>query len=204
MHDWADEPRPWLATEPVEEPIVAWEPPSMAARLRCGLRLADSVASCHRQGVVHAGIDPGNVVRTGDAFTENCRPLLDNVGLLFALREYFDLGDYLDLRYAAPEYVDESYGSIDHSTDIYQLGTVLYRLFTDRAPFEGSESEVREQVVTTQLPAPSEYNDALPDSIDEIVRKATAKRKLLRYETATQLRADLARICERAGYDVSP
>ncbi|MFD1586057.1 serine/threonine protein kinase [Halorientalis brevis] len=202
VHDWAADPRPWLATEPVEEPISEWTPPSVAARLRCGLHLAESVADCHRQGVVHAGIDPGNVVRSGDALTVAWRPKLDNVGLLFALREYFDLGEYLDLRYAAPEYFDARYGSIDHSTDVYQLGTVLYRLFTDRAPFEGGESEVHEQVLTAEPPAPTEVNPALPDAVDDVIWKATAKRKLVRYETATQLRADLKRSCEEAGVDI--
>ncbi len=202
VHDWGRDPRPWLATEPVEEPISEWDPQSVDARLRCGLQLAESVANCHRQGVVHAGLDPGNVVRSGDELTEAWHPKLDNVGVLFALREYFDLEEYLDLRYAAPEYFDARYGSIDHSTDIYQLGTVLYRLFTDRAPFDGDDSEVHDQVLTTEPPAPTEVNPALPDAVDDVIWKATAKRKLVRYETATQLRADLKRSYEKAGVDV--
>jgi hypothetical protein len=203
VHDWACEPRPWLATEPVEETIAEWTPPSVAARLRCGVQLAESVANCHRQGVVHAGLDPGNVVMPADALTERRRPLLDNVGLMFALREHFSLPEYLDPRYVAPEYLDESYGSIDHSTDIYQLGTVLYRLFTDRPPFDGDGDAVRDAVLSADPPAPSERNAELPDPVDEVVRKAISKRKLVRYETASQLRVDLRHACAQAGYEVT-
>ena len=203
VHDWACEPRPWLATEPVEETIAEWTPPSVGARLRCGVKLAETVANCHRQGVVHAGLDPGNVVMPADALTERRRPLLDNVGLMFALREHFSLPEYLDPRYVAPEYLDESYGSIDHSTDIYQLGTVLYRLFTDRPPFDGDGDAVRDAVLSADPPAPSERNTAIPDPVDAVIRKAISKRKLVRYETASQLRVDLRHACAQAGYEVT-
>lgn len=201
VHDWARTPRPWLATEPVEKALVEWDPPGVGARLRCGLAIAKAVASCHRQGVVHAGLDPGNVVFAADTLAEEPQPLLTNVGLLLALRNYVQPADYLDPRFAAPEYFDDSYGGIDHSTDVYQLGTVLYQLCTGRAPYQGTFEEVRDGVLDGTPPAPTACTPALPDPIDDVIEKATATQKIVRYETASQVQSALRRICNRVGVD---
>lgn len=201
VHDWGTEPRPWLVTEPVEGAIEDWQPPSAGARFRCALRLVESVAVCHRQGVVHAGIDPGNIVIPGDALDTEPWPQLDNVGLFYALVDRFDRAAYLDARYTAPEYLDPAYGDIDHSTDIYQLGAVVYRLLTGRPPFH-DEDGVEQHVLETAPPAPTDRNPALPDAVDEIIGKAMAKQKLLRYETISQFRGELRAVCAEAGYGV--
>lgn len=202
IYDWAEEPRPWVAAEPVGETLAEWDAPGVEARLQVGANLADTVAVCHRQGVVHAGIDPGNVVFPADSMGDQPEPMLDNVGLMLAFRDYFEPAKYLDPRYAPPEYFDREYGGIDQSTDVYGLGAVLYHLLTGRAPFRGTYDDVRRGILEEDPTPPTELNASLPDPIDDVLSRALGKQKLVRYETASQLRTDLLGVCQRSGYKV--
>lgn len=193
--DWGTSPRPWVATECIERRLAGREP-APAEALDCARRLAGTLAQLHQRDVVHAGIDPYNVAYAS-TFEDRVRPMFDNVGLLSAYRYADDASDYLDPRYAAPEYFDSQYGRIDHATDIYQLGMVVYRLLAGRHPFDGSYDAVRAGVLNDRPPAPSQCTPALPAAVDDVVAKATATQKLTRYETAQALYRDLARICER-------
>lgn len=193
--DWGQQPRPWVVTEYVEETLATRGSIAPARALQQARRLTGALVALHQRSVVHGGIDPRTVVYSADSL-DGGRPMLDNVGLLSVYRRHVDPSDYLDPRYAAPEYYDSQYGRLDHATDIYQLGMVLYRLFAGGHPFEGSYAEVRACVLEDHPPAPSEVTPALPATIDEVVAKATAKQKLTRYETATGLHQDLSRICE--------
>jgi hypothetical protein len=203
LQDWGRRPRPWLARDPAGQTIAEWDPSGVAARLRAALGLALSVTTCHRQGVVHAGIDPGNVVFPADSLAEQPRPLLDNVGLMHALRAYCQPAKCLDPRYAAPEYYDDSYGAVDHLTDVYGLGAVCYHVLTDRPPFRGSYADVRAGVLDDAPTDPTTLNASLPAPVDDVLAKALAKDKLVRYENAAQFRSDLERVCDRSGFRVT-
>jgi hypothetical protein len=202
IHDWGPDPRPWVATDPIEGSLAGLDQPATSYALQCALDLVATTASLHRRGVVHAGIDPGNVVFPGDALAERPRPLLDNVGLMTVVRRHFSPSDYLDPRYAAPEYFDADYGPVDTATDIYQLGTVLYRLCTGQPPFQGSYRQVRAGVLGADPTPPTDLDPALPEPLDDVIAKATAKQKLVRYETTSQFLTDLRSVCERSGVDV--
>ena len=148
--DWGVDPRPWLATVFTGESLAQRDPRPLALGLREAVHLADAISYGHRNEVIHGGLDPRNVNYPTDVLTseEPYRlPLLDNVSLMSAFRFYFEPTLCLDPRYAAPEYFSREYGRVDHSTDIYQLGAVLYRLFTGKhrsrgnlTPFEKGHS----------------------------------------------------------------
>lgn len=71
---------------------------------------------------------------------------------------------------------------------MYQLGAVLYKLFTGRPPFEGENAfEIIEQIKDDQPTPPSDVADGLPSAIDEILLTALAKEKQDRYEDALAL-----------------
>ncbi|WP_340098836.1 serine/threonine protein kinase [Salinibaculum salinum] len=194
--DWGTTPQPWVATECVAGHLPDRGRVGPAAALAWARDLTAALVVLHQQDVVHAGIDPQNVVYADSQLDERVRPMLDNVGLLTAYRRAFNPRDYLDPRYAAPEYFDSQYGRIDHATDIYQLGMVVYRLLAGRHPFDGSYSEIRSSVLDDRPTAPSECTPALPAAVDEVVAKATAKQKLTRYETVHGFHQDITRICD--------
>lgn len=199
VRDWAVEPRPWVATDPVGPALASWDRLAVPTCFDCALAVAEAVAGLHSRGVVHAGIDAGNVVARLDTLATTPEPVLTNVALMHSFREHFRPADYLDPRYAAPEYYDRSFGRIDQATELYGLGAVCWRLFTGWAPFDGSYDEVRAGVLGEEPVPPTARDASLPDPLDDVLAKALAGQKLLRYESATDLRVDLERVRERAG-----
>ena len=191
--DWGVDPKPWLSTLFAGESLAEYGRVQSSRVLDDAIELADAVSYLHNNDVVHAGIDPGNVAYPDDIIEGEGQqpPLLDNVGLMNAFRFHFDPALHLDPRYAAPEYFDSQYGAIDHATDIYQLGAVLYHMFTGKPPYAGEFQQVREDVLTEEPPAPSTIVDGVPSTIDEIVTKAMARQKLTRYETVEHLQQEL-------------
>lgn len=195
--DWGRRPRPWVATEYVEETLGQQGRLDPTAVLAHAHTLTAGLAELHQQDVVHGAVDPENVVYATDVLDEQKPPMLDNVGLMTVFRQSFDPSSYLDPRYAAPEYFDSQYGGLDHATDIYQLGMVLYRAATGSHPFDGDFETVARKARNDHPPAPSTVESAFPEAFDEIIAKATAKQKLTRYETANQFHRDVDRLCKR-------
>jgi hypothetical protein len=197
LYDWGANPRPWAAAEYTDLTLAARGrlPPAVAhwnAR-----SLADALAYCHENGVVHGGIDPGNVAYYGNVLDDSERqpPLLTNVGLMHAVRRCFDPTTRLDPRYAAPEYYERRYGRVDHATDVYHLGAVCYRLFTGQAPYDGEYDDVRAAILDGERRRPNEVAD-VPPGIDDVVTKAMATEKLRRYESVAHMRAELDAVGE--------
>jgi hypothetical protein len=194
--DWGVDPKPWLSTLFAGESLAEFGRLPSGRVLDDAINLADAVSHLHHNGVVHAGLDPGNVAYPGELLGGEGQqpPLLDNVGLMNAFRYHFEPALHLDPRYAAPEYFDSQYGTIDHATDIYQLGAVLYHMFTGKPPYAGEFQQVRERVLSDQPPAPSTIVEGVPAEIDEIVTKSMARQKLTRYETVEHLQRELVGI----------
>jgi hypothetical protein len=193
LYDWGTDPSLWMATAFTAESLYDRLDLSFDEAVWNGHKVAETVAAIHQRGVVHAGIGPYNVVYAGTTIADRQRPLVSNVGLLTAMRMYVDPASLLDPRFAAPEYFDRGYGDVDHATDIYQLGAVVYYLVTGRPPFQGTYGEVRTGVLESTPPLPSEINPEIPAWLDDVLRTAMAKQKLTRYETATRVARELER-----------
>ncbi|MEF8821475.1 MAG: serine/threonine protein kinase, partial [Halovenus sp.] len=118
------------------------------------------------------------------------------VGLIPVYRHFDNPASYLDPRYGAPEYYDGRYGSIDHWTDIYQLGMALYSAFTGDPPYSGTFEDIKSQVLTDRPLGMSTDNPDLPGSLAEVLAKATAREKLKRYETAHQFHNAISAVCD--------
>jgi len=196
LYDWAVTPTPWMATDYTIRTLYDRIETPLSEALRDALTVAKTISYAHQRGVVHAGIDPYNVVYADGFMSDRDHPLVKNFGLMDAMRQYFEPSTLLDPRYAAPEYYDRDYGDIDHATDIYQLGAVVYRLLTGHPPFDGEYNEVRRNVLEKPPVPPSEHDAEIPAELDEVIRKSMAKQKLTRYETVTQLVSDLRRAAE--------
>ncbi|MFB6151727.1 MAG: hypothetical protein ABEJ40_07980 [Haloarculaceae archaeon] len=191
--EWGKRPRPWVRTEPVDASLAERGRPPVDEAVDQAVELARAVGELHARGAVHAGIDPENVVYpcSMDAIE---RPMLDNVGLMGPFRSYFEPANYLDPRFAAPEYFDDEFGTVDAATDVYGLGAVVYFLLAGRPPFDGSYAEVRRGVLDERPPAPSRVNDAVPADLDSVVARALRKRKLNRYDAVETFRRELERV----------
>jgi len=192
--DWGSRPHPWLVTLISGASLADKGRPGPDRALGDARKLADAVSHLHQSDVVHGALDPGNVAYPDDVIASTAReaPLLDNVGLVHTFRHHFDPAAVLDPRYAAPEYYDRGHGRVDHATDIYGLGALIFRLLTGRPPYTGDFEAVRAGVLEADPPVPSDHVDVdLPGTVDEVVEKAMAKQKLRRYETVEHLRQEL-------------
>jgi hypothetical protein len=190
VRDWGADPRPWAATAPVAGTLADRSPPAAERAIAEAVALADAVAACHQRGVVHGGIDPGNVVYPEGALSGRPDPALDNVGLVGAVRAHADPAEALDPRFVAPEWFDPDVGRVDAATDVYGLGATLFRLFTGRAPVRRDAEDVRAAVRDGDRPRPGDVAE-LPDGVGVVLEKALAPEKLSRSESAGTLRADL-------------
>lgn len=196
--DWGSAPRPWLVTSFAGESLATLGRRPRGRALHDGIAIADAVARCHRADVVHGGLDPGNVAYPGDVLDSNDQepPLLNNVGLVSLFRPHTNPARLLDPRYAAPEYFDRRFGTVDAPTDVYGVGALLYRLYAGEPPVTGTFEAVKSAVTGPETPVPGMVDPSVPGAIDDVVAKATATQKLRRYDTVEHLRQDLVGLRE--------
>ncbi len=102
------------------------------------------------------------------------------------------------LQYMSPE---QAWGKeIDHRSDIFSLGLVLYEMLTGKRVFAGdSEMSVLEQVRNPQVPPPSTVNPEIPPKVDEIVLKALEGDPDKRYQSARELQRDINKVLRKMG-----
>ncbi len=151
-------------------------------------QVADALSYAHSFGVIHRDIKPGNLL-----FHQDGRLLLSDFGIvrLIAMPSLTTVGSFLGTaEYASPEQVSSR--ELDPRSDIYSLGIILYELLTGNVPFTGPNHFA---VMSRQLndPVPSIRNSRpdLSPALEFVVKKALAKNPVDRYQSATEMAADL-------------
>ena len=193
VHDWDVRPRPWATLEYTGTALGDYEAFPLSQSVATAIDIADGIAHAHQHGVVHGAMDPQTVAYPDATLTETERqtPRVTAVGLARVYAAYHSLSNFLDPRYAAPEHYTDRFGRVDHATDVYSLGALLYRLATGEPPYDGRPETIRERVLAADPPIPSDVDPDLPVELDQVVGKAMARQKLTRYETVTIFRQEL-------------
>ena len=193
VHDWDVRPRPWAAFEYTGTVLADYEAFSLSQAVANAVDIADGIAHAHQHGVVHGAMDPHTVGYPDATLTDTERqhPRVTAVGLARVYATYHSLSKFLDPRYAAPEHYTDRFGRVDHATDVYSLGALLYRLATGEPPYDGRPEAIRERVLDDDPPVPSDVDPEIPVELDQVVGKAMARQKLTRYETVTIFRQEL-------------
>lgn len=185
----------FIATEHVDGETLReliGQPLELSRILEIGCQAASALEAAHNAGIVHRDVKPANIMLRRDGYIK----VLDfGLAKLTSARAHLDVTEpgrvMGTINYMSPE---QAMGQpLDHRTDLFSLGVVLYELAAGRRLFEGkSEAAVYNAILNEPLPSIS----AGPPELEQVLRRALQKDPAQRYQSAADFRADLRRLAQ--------
>ena len=146
----------------------------------------------HKKGITHRDIKPANILYAGETDVK----ISDFGAALIATGESTQISAIGSPSYMSPQQVKEH--PLDHRTDIYSMGVVLYHLLAGRLPFQASNNfSLIYQITNVEPQPPSAHRPEVPQAVDAIVRRAMAKDLEHRYAEWEEFSLDLAAVYRR-------
>lgn len=185
---------PYIAMEYVDGPDLHalirqfrnWDPEDRWRRVEeILIDLCRALSVVHRSGLVHRDLKPSNVLISSDAVAK----LTD-----FGIVKYLDPTDDFMMSttlvgtwaYASPEQITGA--PIDHRSDLYSLGVILFAMLTGKRPFVAKDMAGYVTLHRDRAaPAPREINRQIPEHLDEICRRLLQKNERDRYQSAQEI-----------------
>ena len=143
----------------------------------------------YRLGVIHRDLKPANILRSGASGSDV--KISDFGAAITTSSDQTAIAGIGSPAYMSPQQVQD--WPLDHRTDIFSLGVVMYQLLTGQLPFQGSNNvSIVYQILNTVPPPPSHLRPGIPPVVDAVVTKAMQKSLEERYATWDAFSFDLA------------
>jgi serine/threonine protein kinase len=143
----------------------------------------------YRMGVIHRDLKPANILRGGASGTDV--KISDFGAALTTSSDQTAVTGIGSPAYMSPQQVQD--WPLDHRTDIFSLGVLMYQLLTGQLPFQGSNNvSIVYQILNSEPPPPSALRAGIPPAVDAIVMKALQKSLEDRYASWDDFSFDLA------------
>ncbi|MBI4614170.1 MAG: serine/threonine protein kinase [Planctomycetes bacterium] len=165
--------------------------PGLRERLEIFRRVLDAVAYCHRNGILHRDLSPENIRIAPDG-----EPKVLDFGLARILDPELGLtstdGSAGTPTYMSPEQIEGVREGIDHRTDVYSLGVLLYETLAGRPPFaERHPSALYRRILQESPESPSAHAPGTPAALDAACLKALQRRPRDRFQSVAEFAAAL-------------
>ncbi len=169
-------------------------PLEVAEALDVAIQVSEGLAAAHQQGIVHRDIKSANIMMTKDGQVKLMDfGLAKFTGASMITQEGVTMGT---IAYMSPEQAQGQ--TVDHRTDIWALGVVLYEMLSGQLPFKGeNEASFLYSIVHEEPKAIKEISPDIPIEIQKVISRALRKKPESRYQSAVEMGAELKRYQEQ-------
>ncbi len=178
----------YIKGKTLKQYINEFSPLSPARSVQIMKQLTSAIAHAHENQIIHRDIKPQNILVDQDG---NVKITDFGIATSLSATSYTKTNSVIGtVHYISPEQARG--GNATKKSDIYALGIVLYELLTGELPFSGESAvSIALKHLQTETPSIREIDASIPQSLENVVLKATAKNPIHRYSSVEELEDDL-------------